>query len=52
MTRSRNHGLRLVSSRHDQELFQSSRRSWSSRIITVGIVASSQRTAGVRHDSW
>jgi hypothetical protein len=40
-----------MSARHEAEVFQSSISSWSSKIITLGTVASSQRISGSRHDS-
>ena len=40
-----------MSARHDVEVFQSSMISWSSKIITLGTVESSQRISGSRQDS-
>jgi len=40
------------SSRQVCEVFQSSRTSWSSKIIEVGTVDISQRVSGVVHASW
>ena len=40
-----------MSRRQAFEVFQSSRTSWSSKIIEVGTVDSSQRTSGSSHDS-
>src|SRR3954468_3406505 len=42
---------RVFSRRHAHEVFQSSLTSWSSKIIAVGIVDSSQRTERSPHDS-
>jgi hypothetical protein len=41
----------LASARHAADVFQSSMISWSSKIITLGTVESSQRISGSRHDS-
>ena len=41
-----------ISRRQSREVFQSSRTSWSSKIIDVGTVDSSQRTSGSLQDSW
>ena len=46
---SRGRGCRATQSR---DVFQSSWTSWSSKIIAVGTVDSSQRTAGSVHESW
>src|SRR3954469_7285386 len=44
--RSCHQDVPFMSVRHSCEVFQSSRTSWSSKIIDVGTVESSQRTAG------
>ena len=49
--RASHHGLRRISSTQSHEMFQSSWTSWSSKIITVGTVESSQRMSGSDHDS-
>ncbi len=41
-----------MSSTHDAEMFQSSMMSWSSNIMAVGTVDSSQRISGSVQDSW
>ena len=43
--------LSRISSTQSQEMFQSSWTSWSSKIIAVGTVESSQRMSGSDHDS-
>ncbi len=40
------HAWRAISSRQASEVFQSSRMSWSSKIIDVGTVENSQRSSG------
>ena len=40
-----------MSTRQAWEVFQSSRMSWSSKIIALGTVESSQRMSGSSHDS-
>ena len=42
----------VISWRQDSDVFQSSRRSWSSSSMPVGTVDSSQRTAGGVQASW
>jgi hypothetical protein len=49
--RSAHHEVACRSVRQDREVFQSSCTSWSSKIIAVGTVDSSQRTSGSVHDS-
>ena len=49
--RASHHEVRLISSIQRHEMFQSSSTSWSSKIIAVGTVASSQRMSGSDHDS-
>ncbi len=51
MIRSRHQGVVRICSRHVAEVFQSSRTSWSSKIIADGTVDSSQRTSGSDHES-
>ncbi len=51
MTRSSHHDVACISRRQESEVFQSSRRSWSSKIIELGSVDSSHRTCGSDHDS-
>ena len=51
MTRSCHQSVASISWRQLQLVFQSSRRSWSSKIIAVGTVESSQRIAGSDHAS-
>ena len=51
MIRSCHHDVASISSFHDCEVFQSSRTSWSSKIIALGTVDSSQRFAGSVHAS-
>ena len=43
MSRSCHHGVRLISSCHVHDVFQSSRMSWSSKIMQLGTVESSHR---------
>ncbi len=50
--RSSHHDVACISRRHSCEVFQSSRMSWSSKIIELGSVDSSHRTSGSAHDSW
>ena len=45
MRRSCHHEVRLISSCHVHEVFQSSRMSWSSKIMQLGTVDSSHRFA-------
>ena len=45
------HEVASISRRHSSEVFQSSRMSWSSKIIALGTVESSQRFAGSDHAS-
>ena len=45
------HGLLAISSRQACEVFQSSRTSWSSKIIAVGTVESSHRISRSVQDS-
>jgi hypothetical protein len=45
------HGCDAICSRQVCEVFQSSRTSWSSKIIAVGTVESSQRSSRSVHDS-
>ena len=40
------HVVARMSRRHDHDVFQSSRMSWSSKIIAVGSVESSHRMTG------
>ncbi len=47
--RSCHHEVASISWRHDQLVFQSSRTSWSSKIIALGSVDSSHRLAGSLH---
>ena len=49
--RASHHGSDRISSTHELEMFQSSRTSWSSKIIVDGTVESSQRMSGSDHDS-
>ena len=49
--RSCHHGLAFISRCHCWEVFQSSRMSWSSKIIVLGSVESSHRFAGSVHAS-
>ena len=49
--RSSHHGSRRMSATHASEMFQSSWTSWSSKIIPLGTVESSQRTTGSPHAS-
>ncbi|BDT95398.1 hypothetical protein IFM12275_53740 [Nocardia sputorum] len=44
-------GFRAICSRQVREVFQSSRTSWSSKIIDVGTVDISRRISGSAHDS-
>nr|WP_246074567.1 hypothetical protein [Marihabitans asiaticum] len=46
--RSCHHEVASICRRQASEVFQSSRTSWSSKIITLGSVESSQRVAGSR----
>jgi hypothetical protein len=50
--RSSHHGLARISSTHACDVFQSSCTSWSSKIIALETVDSSQRITGSPHDSW
>ena len=50
-TRPCHHDVVSIDSFHVCEVFQSSRMSWSSKIIAVGTVESSQRLAGSDHAS-
>ena len=52
MIRSSHHDVCCISRRHSAEVFQSSRTSWSSKIIEDGMVDSSQRTSGSLQPSW
>jgi hypothetical protein len=49
--RSSHQSSSRMSCTHDHEMFQSSWRSWSSKIIAVEIVDMSQRITGSPHDS-
>jgi hypothetical protein len=49
--RASHHEHDRASRSHSHEMFQSSMTSWSSKIITLGTVASSQRMSGSVHDS-
>ncbi len=49
--RSCHHDVRRIFSTQAEELFQSSETSWSSQIIVLGTVESSQRTSGSLHAS-
>jgi hypothetical protein len=49
--RSCHHEVASISCFHLAEVFQSSRMSWSSKIIELGSVDSSQRFAGSVHAS-
>ena len=49
--RASHHGLARISSIQRHEMFQSSWTSWSSKIIVVGTVESSQRMSGSDQDS-
>ena len=51
MMRSSHHGSARISRTQASEMFQSSWTSWSSKIIVLGTVASSQRMSGSLHDS-
>ena len=51
MIRSRHHGCLRIWRTQTSEVFQSSWTSWSSKIIVVGTVDSSQRMSGVRQAS-
>ena len=44
--RSCHHVVARISRRHDHDVFQSSRMSWSSKIIAEGTVDSTQRITG------
>ena len=43
---------RRISVTHSSDVFQSSWTSWSSKIIALGTVESSQRITGSPHDAW
>ena len=49
--RSSHHPVARICATQSREVFQSSMTSWSSKIIAVGTVDSSQRTAGSHHAS-
>ena len=49
--RSCHHAVASISRFQSSEVFQSSRMSWSSKIIALGTVESSQRFAGSVHAS-
>ena len=49
--RSSHHPWPRISRTHSSDVFQSSWMSWSSKIIAVGTVLSSQRTLGSDHES-
>ena len=49
--RSSHHPSARWARTQSRDVFQSSMTSWSSKIIAVGIVESSQRTAGSHHES-
>ncbi len=49
--RSGHHGCLRIFAFHAAEVFQSSWTSWSSKIIAVGTVDSSQRSVGSLHAS-
>jgi hypothetical protein len=49
--RFRHQLVAAISCRHACELFQSSRMSWSSKIMKLGTLASSHRTPPSSHDS-
>ena len=49
--RSCHQSVASISSFHAREVFQSSRMSWSSKIIALGTVDSSQRLTGSVHAS-
>ena len=49
--RSCHHVVARISRRHDHEVFQSSRMSWSSKIIAEGTVDSTQRMTASLHAS-
>lgn len=49
--RSRHHGVALMPVSQEALVFQSSMTSWSSKIMQLGTVESSQRTSGSRQDS-
>ena len=49
--RASHQGSARISCTQLQEMFQSSLTSWSSKIIAVGTVESSQRMSGSDHDS-
>ncbi len=51
-TRSSHHGLARICAIHAAEMFQSSWTSWSSKIIALETVDSSQRSAGSDQLSW
>ena len=51
MIRSCHHEVCCIRRRQTAEVFQSSWMSWSSKIIAVGTVRSSQRTSGSLQDS-
>ena len=51
MMRSSHHDVCCMSWRQACEVFQSSRTSWSSKIIDDGTLDSSHRTSGSVHDS-
>ena len=51
MIRSCHQTVACISRRQASEVFQSSRTSWSSKIIEVGSVDSSHRTSGSVQDS-
>ena len=50
--RSSHHELARISRTQASEMFQSSCTSWSSKIIVLGTVASSQRMSGSLQASW
>src|SRR5213595_3331099 len=52
LIRSCHHGTCSISRRHCAEVFQSSRMSWSSKIIALGNVESSQRFVGSDQARW
>ena len=51
-TCSFHHGCRRMSSSHDDDVFQSSIMSWSSKIIALGTTESIQRSTSGSHASW
>jgi hypothetical protein len=50
--RSSHHPCPRAFATQSRDVFQSSMTSWSSKIIAVGTVDSSQRTAGSLQESW